>query len=86
MVVPVPVAGLVAAEVLVAAVLLPPFPGIVPPVVLLAGAPVPAGTEPVVDAGKVVIGVGASGTGLDKAEATRVSISPAAGSFLWRSL
>lgn len=48
-------------------------------------APLPAGAGPD-DVGTVVIGVGASGTGLDKADATKLFNSASAGSFLFRSL
>ena len=83
----VPVAGLVVVDA--------GLPDIAPPFVAAPVAdealpvdgavPVPAGAGPEV-VGKVVIGVGASGTGFVMAEATKVSNSPAAASFLFRSL
>ena len=76
-------AGLVALDEALPAPLVPaPADEGTPPV---GAAPVPTGAGPA-GVGKLVIGVGASGKGLDKADATIVFSSFSAASFLLRSL
>ena len=77
-------AGLVVLDAALPAPLVPALPADeegAPPV----GAALPTGAGPA-GVGNVVIGVGASGRGFDRADATRVFNSFSAGSFLLRSL